>query len=561
MKKMNFMFIFLLMICGGCGGDKPPVDPVNPPADITYSDAVTPPAISQIDESDYTVYYIDSKAGNDANDGLSAEKPFKSLDKIASIQKNGAVKVLLKSGSEFTGTLTLKDLNGTAQKPFIVDIYGGTERPVIKGIGEQAVLIQDDNVRFRNIHITNKTGKRGLRIQAMSAGAMENIQVAGCRFEEINWAGDDAFVGVKPTDLNVTAICTNANFNKEYGGIIVEAFTSRETGASWYENLYLTGNEFFQVCRTGILITTRWGTRTAPGEGYNEYVNDDTNWYPCRNVVIQGNDIRYVGGDGVILMGSDNSFLDHNVCYYANFLGRTGHASAGIWPYSSRNTVMQFNECAYTQWANGSSDGEGMDVDIACKNTTIQYNYIHHNVGGGILMCNKVGGDHQGTVIRNNVLLNNGGTIKGSFMVISTLVGSAEIYNNIVITDQTNRRILFSDDWGKSGNSHDITFRNNIFVATQPAIGIFDRSYIDNCVFENNLYYNLGNFSTMDAKSQMYNPGITVPSVTDGYANGLLCKPTAGAVFTGGMLFDGMLKTDIAGNSTIGISYLGAFAK
>lgn len=561
---MTYLLIstLLFMSVGGCDNKDDETPGSRPrPENVVYSEVITPPSISQVDESDYTIYYVDSEAGSDANDGLTAGSAFQTLNKISTLTKEPATKVLLKSGSVFKGTLTLKDLKGTAQKPFIVDIYGGNNRAVIEGSGDQTVLIQDDNVRFRNIFITNKGGKRGLRIQALEAGAMENIEITGCRFEEINWAGNAEFVGVNPASLDVRAICSDGNFNKEFGGIIIEAFTPRTTGASWYENLFVTNNEFYQVCRTGILLTTRWGSRIGVGEGYNEYVNDDTNWYPCKNVVIQGNNIQYVGGDGIILMGSDNSFLDHNVCYYANFLGRTGHASVGIWPYSSRNTVVQYNESAYTQWANGSADGEGLDVDIACKNTIVQYNYVHHNVGGGILLCNNGTENHEGTIVRNNIFLYNGGTTKGSLASISSNVGRTEIYNNIVITNDKNKRVLFSDDWGKVGNSHDITFRNNIFMSTKPTIGIFDHSYIDNCVFKNNLYYNLGNFKAMDPDALLYDPTITVPADMDGYDKGSLCRPTNTDVFLDGLLFDGMLNTDFAGSSTIGIGYLGAFAE
>ena len=47
----------------------------------------------------------------------------------------------------------------------------------------------------------------------------------------------------------------------------------------------------------------------------------------------------------------------------------------------------------------------------------------------------------------------------------------------------------------------------------------------------------------------------------DGYDKGAFCRPTEAKVFLEGLLFDGMLNTDFAGNPTIGIGYLGAFAE
>ncbi|MDR1370437.1 MAG: right-handed parallel beta-helix repeat-containing protein [Dysgonamonadaceae bacterium] len=529
--------------------------------EIAYSQVSVAPAISTIDDGDYTVYYVDSATGDDNNDGLSRNTPFKTLGKISYMEKTPKMKALLKSGAVFNGALMLKELKGTPDKPFILDIYDGTERPTINGTGDQAVLIQDENVRVRNIRITNKSGTRGIRIQAMTPGAKGNIEISGCRIEDVNWAGNTGFIGVNPANLDVRAICSDSRFNKEYGGIIVEAFTTKEMGPSWYENLYITNNEIHQVARTGILITTKWGQRDKPGSGYNEYDNDDNKWYPCRNVVIQGNDISYVGGDGVILMGSTRSWIDHNKCYFANFLGRASHASAGLWPYCSTDVTVQFNEAAYTQLANGSADGEGLDVDVACKNTIIQYNYLHHNAGGGLLICNTKDADHQGTIVRNNIFLYNTCTWKGNMMTVSSGVGRTEVYNNLVIVNNSYPMALFSDDWANAGHSRDFTFRNNIFMSDVPTTAKFDQSHIDNCIFDNNLYNKVGNFSVAHGNILSFDPQITVPSDMDGYAKALLYTPSEPKVFNSGVMFDGMLDTDISGRPAKRINYVGPFAQ
>jgi hypothetical protein len=529
--------------------------------DIFLSEVPVASVISVVDDSDYIVYYVDSRTGDDANDGMSENSAFKSLSKVTYMEKVPKMKILLKSGSVFNGNLVLKDLKGTPEKPFIVDIYGGTERPTINGSGDQVILIQDENVRFRNIRLTNKMGMRGIRIQALTAGAKKNIEISGCCIEEVNWAGDAPFIGIDPAKLDVRAICSDARFNKEYGGIIVEAFTTKDIGPSWYENLYITNNRIHQVSRTAILITTKWGQRDKPGSGYNEYDNDDNRWYPCRNVVIQGNDISYPGGDGVILMGSTKSWIDHNKCYYANFLGRTGHASAGLWPYSSTEIVMQYNEAAYTQFANGSADGEGLDVDVACENTLVQYNYVHHNAGGGLLLCNNKNDNHKGTIVRNNIFAHNTTTWKGNMMTISSCVGKTEIYNNLIVLSFKYPTVLYSDDSFSVGRGKDVTFRNNIFVSEDYTTAKFNISNIDNCIFENNSYFRVGNFSIAHTNAISLDPQITIPSDMDGYDKVVNYLPAESKVFKSGMLFDGMSSEDIVGNPVKGINYIGPFAK
>jgi hypothetical protein len=547
-------------------------EPEEPVTEIIYEAVPVPPVIASVDESDYTVYYVDSGSlGNDNNSGLSESNPFKTLEKVTNLAKNPKMKILFKSGTVFTGTLHLENLKGTESKPFIVDTYGGSEKPTIDGNGNNAAVeIQDGNIRFRNIRVTNSKGIRGIYIAPKVAGACKNLQITGCRIENVNWAGTDDVVNLHPKDVNVEAICPSEKYGYHNGGILFEANTPVSVGASWFENVFVTDNEIFKVSHTGIWLDTQWGKRPGLGWGYNVYVSDENGWYPAKNIIVQNNHISYTGGDAVILIATKNSFLDHNTAMHINYLGRAEAYSAGIWPHSSVNFVMQFNEVAYTHLEHGAGDGEGLNVDIACVNTLVQYNYVHHNDGGGMLICNNKSDDgvgyHYGTVVRNNVFYDNGKDADNpAFMAISSSVGKTDVYNNIVIVSNRRTDVNFvqSSDWANIGKSNDFTFRNNIFVATEQVSARFNLSYINGCMFENNLAYLIGSVKSNigDNKLLTYNPKITVPDIIDGYVNGLKFKPAEQNVFNDGMLFNGMPDTDIAGNSTKGIKYIGAFCK
>jgi hypothetical protein len=560
MKQILYILLSAVAVFACSNDQADGTDDSRKPIDITYSEPAVVPALAVVDENDYTIYYVDSETGNDDNDGRTAATPFQTLGKINNLPKHPAMKVLLKSGAQFNGELRLKELLGSTDKPFIVDIYGGTARPTIIGYGDQAILVQDEHVRVRNIGMTNKNGVCGIRIQTRSAGSKRNIEITGCRIAEVNWVGNTPFVGIDPGKIDVRAICSDGRFAKGNGGIIVETLTSKEEGASWFENLYLTNNEIYQVARTGIHVSNKWGMRDKQGSGNNEYISDEQNWYPNRNVVIQGNDIRYAGGDGVILSNSTDSWIDHNRCLYANFLGRTPEASAGMWPYNCTNTVVQFNEAAYTQLANGSSDGEGLDVDVACKNTLVQYNYLHHNAGGGLLICNKAGAEHQGTIVRHNVFFHNTTSSKGNMINATTSVGRTDIYNNLVVVTNTYSTILNTSNWGGAANSTGFTFRNNIFMADDPTTSKFNHTHIDDCLFENNLYYRVGNFSLSHLSVLNFDPKITIPENSDGYETVTQYAPHEPRVFRSGIMFDGMPDRDLAGRPTNGINYVGPFA-
>ena len=306
-----------------------------------------------------------------------------------------------------------------------------------------------------------------------------------------------------------------------------------------------------------MLIEGVWGQRSQ--EGKNDFANGER--WPATNIIIKDNTMEYLGGDGVIANGCDKTFIEGNKCYYANYLGRTSHASAGLWPYQSTNTVMQYNEVGYTQWCNGSSDGEGLDVDVACKNTLIQYNYVHNNVGGGVLMCNRNGFDHTNTTVRNNIFYRNGGVAKGSMFVINSSVDNVKAYNNLVVVDKYNARILSSDNHFQDGHGENFEFNNNIFMSLTPAIPIFDDTWIKNCVFDNNMYYNLEKPVDFDQEGVMLDPQITFLDVMEGYDIVIeSCVPKNEWVYKNSKLFDGMAPVDIRNKNTKGIAYFGPHA-
>ena len=53
--------------------------------------------------------------------------------------------------------------------------------------------------------------------------------------------------------------------------------------------------------------------------------------------------------------------------------------SIGIWPWSSMNTQIRFNEV----WGYaGTFDGQGLDSDFNCDGTVFEYNLSADNAGG-----------------------------------------------------------------------------------------------------------------------------------------------------------------------------------
>lgn len=127
-----------------------------------------------------STYYVDSRAGDDAAEG-SAAKPWKSLDKINSLELKPGDVVSLKRGGRWSGPLTLA-AKGTAAKPIIVQAYGTGAAPKISGTDANCVEIKGDHWRV--------TG----------------LRASGCRWSGFEVGGDhNHLIGVQ-ADRNITGV-------------------------------------------------------------------------------------------------------------------------------------------------------------------------------------------------------------------------------------------------------------------------------------------------------------------------------------------------------------------
>ena len=73
-------------------------------------------------------YYIDSKSGNDANEGISEDFPWKSLQKVEDVRLYPGDTVRFKRGSAFTGPLYITN-SGNSQNYITLTDYGDDQLP------------------------------------------------------------------------------------------------------------------------------------------------------------------------------------------------------------------------------------------------------------------------------------------------------------------------------------------------------------------------------------------------------------------------------------------------
>jgi len=374
-----------------------------------------------------TAFYVDSRGGNDANTGMSPAAAWKTLDKINATTFEPGDRILLKSSSVFRGQLWPKG-SGTEGHPIRVDMYGGGVRPVINGDGlfEDAVLLKNqENWEIANLEITNtgaqRAARRGVHIAAENYGEAHHIYLRSLTIHDVNGVDD-----VKPN-----------------GGI---SYTSTsESKPSRFVDLRIENNEIHHVDRSGIFGWSDAWVRSR--------------WNPSLGVVVRGNFLYDIGGDGIVAVATDGAVVENNVVGQAN--QRSEGYNVAIWAWSADNTLIQNNEAYGTK---GQRDGEGFDSDWNSRNTVIQYNYSHDNDGGFLLICNEGGHDptesagNAGTIIRYNISQND----RTRGINIAGPVKDSAIYNNTIYVgpEHAVSLLLFSDWHGWSENTR---LSNNIF--------------------------------------------------------------------------------------------------
>ena len=402
------------------------------------------------------VYYVDAETGHDSNSGTSPSKAWASLQKVNQEVFQPGDKILFKSGTKYYGQLEPKG-SGIEGKPIVIDRYGTGKKPAFHGEGEQLHTLLLHNVEYweiRNLELTNtgtqrEANRRGVIIRAENFGDCHHIILDSLEIHHVN----------------------GSLVKKDGGGSAILWENFGEKTPTRFVDLIIQNSHLHHCGRNGI----------------NAKGNTDRNkWFPSLGVIIRNNVLEHIPGDGIVPIGCDGALIEHNVLRDFPDILSHEEAAAGIWPWSSDNTIIQYNEVSghKAKW-----DGQGFDSDYNCIGTIIQYNYSHDNYGGFLLICNNgftfkspknIG--TKNTIIRHNISINDGirpypTERKGDFSPIFHITGPTEntiIHNNtIILSEKTlDNTIVNMDNWGNLWPINTV-FENNIFYSEAESRFIF----------------------------------------------------------------------------------------
>jgi hypothetical protein len=420
-------------------------------------------------------YHVDGADGDDAADGKSPVTAWRSLARVNTHVFVPGDELRFKAGTHFAGQLAPRG-SGSAEQPIRVGVYGDGARPRIDGGGRvrDAVLLR--NVEFwevTGLEVTNLGERRepwrtGVRVVSDGFGKMLHIQLR---------------------DLLVRDV--NGDLRKEREGCGIY-FESRGGRGSHFDGLLIEGCRVVRTDRNGICQRTSSRARSV-------------------GVVIRGNVLEDIGGDGIKLWGSNGGLIERNVIRGGRM--RCEDYAAGIWPFDSDDTLIQFNEVSGMR---GTKDGQGFDADYRCRRSVFQFNYSHHNEGGFMLICSPGNSYNEGTIVRYNVSRNDGINSARVFH----LSGSQDtlIHNNTIYVGPNQKLpLVLCTDWD-GGRPTRLRFVNNVFHVDGTVT--YELQPSQDLVFENNLYFGNHLGRPHDASAVTNRPPwVHAPSGGEGFAS------------------------------------------
>lgn len=435
-------------------------------------------------------YYINSGSGSDLNSGKSKLQAWKSFTHLDTLKLKEGDSLLIKSNTIYYEQLQIKYAKGRNNYPVVISSYGEGEKPKIIGKikDKNAVLLYNcTNTIIENLDISN------YKIEAKEYDPNNynnlkkkqnkiNEKISGITVRLYNYGTSKNIIL-----RNLLVHDVNGSLNKPTCGLGINIDIIGEQ-YSRYDNIIIEDCAIKNCSRNGIVVNNKFYTRQ--------------NWHPHYNVIIRRNFLTGVPGDGILTIGCDGALIEYNSIKDCpdswNFTKK--EAAAGIWPWSSDNTIIQFNEVSGHK---ATWDGQAFDSDYNCNNTTIRYNYSHDNYGGFLLICdegdshNSYSAGNNDVYIYGNISHNDGirpyptprnNTWFSPIIHIAGPVYNTNINNNIIHCSKRenplmDRSIIECTSWG--GYPNKINISNNIFYSEdKPYDNVFSKgkeiTYLNN---------------------------------------------------------------------------------
>jgi len=431
-------------------------------------------------------YYV-SSAGNDLNNGLSPESPWRTVSKVNSFILSPGDRVFFRRGDEWKESL-LVDESGTYGAMITFGAYGTGEKPVfnqadfIKGwsyvgynVWTAICPVFDNSNGIPHDYVALFNGDLLTQVGTLTA-----VITPGSYFIDTSPAPDRIYI-YSTTDPDNGLVEVSA---RKFGvGVLDQTYiriqnldfrNAGHSGAFFHaatENGQIKGNCIIEGCDfsrnriSGIIFDNGYSDNlvqncrsTYNGNGF--YCSSYLSWGSDRNTF-------------------SNCYSASNINYTAGVVS-DGHGY-GIW--NSDDNIVEHCESYNDQY------GINIDPNDRKNDITIKYNYVHDTKQGtpGI---NAGGNIPAGTIhyVYGNVVVNPGAGGDGYAIWIfgTSRQGSVFVYNNTIYLDGSSNHSNFAL-YSTAGTN--VTIKNNIVYSNSDNTTLLNVNGGASFICDNNLYF------------------------------------------------------------------------
>ncbi len=265
-------------------------------------------------------YYFNPESKSVKSDG-SFSNPFQDLNKLSNLKLNPGDSVLLASGTTIRGSVTLMNVEGSADQPIVISSYkwgnqstGKLATIDAKGFPNGILLENCSHIEVTNLIITANSGgmkttdgktpdmRCGVLVQTTKPGNYSKIRLIGLQVKDIFYE--------EPGFIRGDAEVNSANGTQRYGWGI--RFINNTDGAL-LQDLEVINCEITNTSHTGLKFT-------AKGHG-------------IENITVFNNRVAETGGPGMQMSGVKNGLVKSN---YINGSGSNNDSrkwgrGSGLW--------------------------------------------------------------------------------------------------------------------------------------------------------------------------------------------------------------------------------------
>lgn len=328
-----------------------------------------------ISAADGKTYYISSSRGNDENDGLSEDTPFKTLTKVSQLELKPGSKLLLRASDVWQRQMLMPKGSGTREKPIVIGTYGTGAKPIISpGYSNNTIygirIVNGSGYEIRGLEIMNCYG--GIVFWYENTYNHKYILIEDCYVHQVTgtttgWGG--GWDQKMPVDLVMASgICINGS--DAYGNSrICEDITIRNTK--------------IDRCDVGIQFISR--DHDFSGK-WNYHGKDKTTSNSFYDVKITNCDITRSYRTGGICISCVSKLDARDL-----LVDETGYQGVGMyWGVAgfqvSRVSDSLIENCTFSNTIKGSSpDGQGFDFESDNQNVTVRKCRFLNNDAAGLL--------------------------------------------------------------------------------------------------------------------------------------------------------------------------------